>query len=290
MSTIPTTPEQADVWFRCERLRCSMAGSACAARWARAQSVGAQPWGKFGIEGDDCRGCPLGAARHKLGAHLRAPQLTQIEAPRPAAPQTDEEDTMIPSALDRVRAYVFEQGSVTAADVAAGVDCSLSTVHKHLHTLMGEGAVEREQPDGGGAYRYYPVHRNSAPAPPPAPQPPTPLDPDPPAAPPPAAEVVELQPEVSTEAVPEPPERLPSEVAADAAADAYIIARDRLSRACERAGALLDGDEVEVIACAAGLRQLATALQAAAGQLEEARAAVLADRYEAILSSMGAAA
>lgn len=290
MTTIPATPEQADAWFRCERLSCSMAGSACAARWARAQTEGSGRWGKLGIEGDECRGCPLGAARHKLGSHLRAPQLLTIEAPRQAAPQTDEEDIMIPSAFERVHGYV-EEGSCTAADVAAALNLSLSTVHKHLQTMLADGTVERDKPEGGGAYRYCPVFRQSAPPPPPEPPPPMPLDPDPPAAPPPAAEVVELQPEVSTEAVPEPPEVTPAQIALDRAAHAYIAARDALQAGAELAVQKIDdGVEVEVIAVAEGLQRLADALQEAYRRLDEARNAVAADRYDALLAQMGVAA
>lgn len=283
MTTIPTTPEQADAWFRCERLRCSMAGSACAARWARAQSVGAQPWGKFGIEGDDCRGCPLGAARHKLGAHLRAPQLTQIEAPRPAAPQTDEEDTVSQSTRDRILSAVAALDAPTVKIIATTTGASEDSTRQHLRALMADGEVDRYRPDDGGVYRYF--VRGSAPPPP------TPLDPDPPSAPPPAAEVVELQPEVSTEAVPEPPEVTPAQVALDRAEDAYIAARDALQAGAELAVQKIDdGVEVEVIAVAEGLQRLADALQQRYRLLDEARNAVAADRYDALLAQMGVAA
>lgn len=315
MTTPPTTKEEADAWFACSRLRAQLSGRACALRWARAADQEGAPRGKVKIDGAECQGCPLGEARHRLGAHERPPQFITIEAPRTAAPEP-EEAQMIPSAIDRVRTYVFEAGPCTASDVTIALELSMSTVHKHLSTLMDAGKVAREIPDDGRgkAYRYYvpglheaSAEQAAAPAPappPPAPEPtmpdprwepggpdapdPLPLgpaEPDPPAELPPAAEVVELQPEVSTV-----PARLPSEDAADAAADAYIVARDRLSRAAELAVQLLDGEEVEVIAAAEGLQRLADALQASYRALDDARNAVAADRYDALLEQMGVAA
>lgn len=285
-ATPPTTQAEADAWFRCERLSCSMTGSACAARWALSQSDKVDRWGKVGIDSDNCRGCPLGAARHQLGAHQRAPQFTPAATPRQPAPQADQEGIMYPSAYDHVRAHV-EKGQCTAADAAAALDLSLSTVHKHLQTMLTEGLAVRDKGEGYAAYRYSPVFRPGAAATAPPPSPLAPLDPGPPAAPTPA-EVVELQPEVSTEAVPEAPECTAAQVQLDRAEDAYVAARDALQAGAELAVQLLDeGDEVKVIAAAVAMRKLATALEDSFRALDEARGAVDAERYDALLVQMG---
>ena len=208
------------------------------------------------------------------------------------------------------------------ADVDGGVERREGAVGDGLRQFRGLGLLEGKGRTSNTRYRItkkgldradelglkmQPPSPAPAPAPappPPAPEPtvpaprrgpggppapdPLPLGPaelDPPAEPRFAAEVVELQPEVVTL-----PSRLPSEDAADAAADAYIAARDRLRRAAQLAVQLLDGEEVEVIAAAEGLQRLADTLQASYRALDDARGAVAADRYEALLEQMGVAA
>ena len=321
MTTIPATPEQADAWFRCEPHQAQMSGRSCAMRWARAQGgdergvvVEARKGvGGFSVSMNHCVGCPLGAARHELGAHLRAPHLLQIDAP-PAEAAAEEDEMRKRNDLtpaDRlVLAWAHGRDWWSRKDVDEGVELGEHAVGRSLRHLQSLGLIEAE--GNTVARRYCETLKGAArvaaeglatpaapappalPAPPASPAPPAPpmpLDPDPPAAPPPAAEVVELQPEVSTEAVPEPFEFTPAQVALDRAEDAYIAARDALQAGAELAVQKLDdGVEVEVIAVAEGLQRLADALQEAFRRLDDARNAVAADRYDALLAQMGVAA
>lgn len=334
MTTLPTTKAEADAYFRCEAHLCAMSGKACAERWARAQDAdncGVVVAARAGMRGfsvsmKGCVGCPLGQARHRLGATDRAAQLHQIEVPRPAAPEP-EEDTMrkradLTPTAEEILGWALGRNWWSRADVDGGVERREGAVGDGLRQFRGLGLLEGKGRTSNTRYRItkkgldradelglkmQPPSPAPAPAPappPPAPEPtmpdprwgpggpdapdPLPLGPaelDPPAEPRFAAEVVELQPEVVTL-----PSRLPSEDAADAAADAYIAARDRLRRAAQLAVQLLDGEEVEVIAAAEGLQRLADTLQASYRALDDARGAVAADRYEALLEQMGVAA
>ena len=206
-------------------------------------------------------------------------------------------------------------------DVDEGVESGEHAVARALRDLRGLGLLETKGKTTQMRYRITLTGTQralalglAAPAPPPAPPPPPkptmldprwepggpdapdplpmgPAEPSPPAEPAPAAEVVELQPEMSTEAVPEPPEVTPAQVELGRAADRYIGARDALQAGAELAARLLDeGVEVEVIACANALKKLATALEASFTALDEARSAVAAEQYDALLQRMGVAA
>ncbi len=306
MTTIPTTPEQADAWFRCDRLRGSMSGSACAARWSQATVARRYGHGSMGIEGYDCKGCQLGAARHRLGAHERPPQFQMIEPPRaPAASKDDQEDEMpkrhdLTPTARAVLAWATGRDWWRRRDVDEGVESGDHAVACALRDLRGLGLLEMRGKTTRVRYRItatgiqratalglaLPASLTAS-----SPAPPMPIDPDPPAAPPPVAEVVELQPEVSTEAVPDPPSVTLAHVELNRAAERYVAARDALRVGAELAAHLLDEVvEVEVIAFANGLRKLATALEVSFTALDEARFAVAAEQYDAVLAQMGVAA
>ncbi len=148
MTTIPTTPEQADAWFRCDRLRGSMSGSACAARWSQATVARRYGHGSMGIEGYDCKGCQLGAARHRLGAHERPPQFQMIEPPRaPAASKNDQEDEMpkrhdLTPTARAVLAWATGRDWWRRRDVDEGVESGDHAVACALRDLRGLGLLE----------------------------------------------------------------------------------------------------------------------------------------------------
>jgi hypothetical protein len=259
-----------------------------------------------GIEVDDCKGCQLGAARHRLGAHERPPQFQMIEPPRaPAASKNDQEDEMpkrhdLTPTARAVLAWATGRDWWRRRDVDEGVESGDHAVACALRDLRGLGLLEMRGKTTRVRYRItatgiqratalglaLPASLTASP-----PAPPMPIDPDPPAAPPPVAEVVELQLEVSTEAVPDPPAVTLAQVELNRAVERYVAARDALQVGAELAAHVLDKVvDVEVIAFANGLRKLATALEVSFTALDEARFAVAAEQYDAVLARMGVAA